>query len=191
MAGKAMTKKTVNTEEVKTKEVVEETTGKTPVKAEETKRVFSPNDAIPCRSITHGKLFVGGTKTGMLYIFADYDDESDIEYRDLVALIRAKDKAIYEPRFIIMDEDFIEEYPALKKFYDDHFSNMNIKEILELPDYQMRKEISKLPKGAVDSLKSIAVNQIVSGEIDSIRKIKALDEAFGTNLSLLNELLAD
>ena len=157
----------------------------------ETKRTFEPNDGIPCRSVTHGHLFVDGVKTGMKYIFYDYDDVSDIEYRDLVALIRSKDKAIYNPRIIIMDEDFIEEYPALKKFYKDHFSTVNIKDILTLPDRQMKDAISKLPKGAVDSLKSIAVNQIASGEIDSIRKIKALDEAFGTDLSLLNDLLSD
>ena len=154
-------------------------------------KVFNPNDGIPCRSVTHGKLFVNGAKTGMKYIFIDYDDIADIEYRDLVALIQSRDKSVYNPRFIIMDEDFIAEYPTLKKFYNDHFSTKNIREILDMPDIQMKAEIAKLPKGAVDSLKSIAVNMIVSGEIDSIRKIKALDEAFGTDLSLLNELLSD
>lgn len=182
MPRKAMTKTTT----VKTEETIEE------VKQNKSEpRTFDPNDGILCRSVTHGKLFVDGLKTGMKYTFLDYDDESDIEYRDLVALVRARDKSVYNPRFIIMDEDFIAEYPTLKKFYSDHFSTKNIKEILTLPDNQMKEEISKLPKGAVDSLKSIAVNQIVSGEIDSVRKIKALDEAFGTDLSLLNELLSD
>lgn len=180
MATKPMKKSTTQTDNVAT-EATEEVT----------KRVFDPNEGIPCRSVTHGRLFVDGVKTGMKYTFYDYDDISDIEYRDLVALVRSRDKSVYNPRFIIMDEDFIAEYPTLKKFYNEHFSTMNIKEILTLPDYQMKEEISKLPKGAIESLKSIAVNQIVSGEIDSIRKIKALDEAFGTNLSLLNELLAD
>lgn len=180
-ARKTMAKTEVKTEEVK------QTTEKAPI----AKKEFDPSDGILCRSVTHGALYVTGTKTGMPYQFSDYDDESELEYRDLVALIRAKDKAIYEPRFIIMDEDFIDEYPTLKKFYADHFSTKNIKEILDLPEYEMKEAISKLPKGAVDSLKSIAVNQIVSGEIDSVRKIKVLDEAFGTDLSLLNELLSD
>lgn len=183
MARKAMSKTTVETVAATDEVVVNEEVKNT------TKRTFDPNEGIPCRSVTHGKLFVNGVKTGMKYVFYDYDDVSDIEYRDLVGLIRSRDKAVYNPRFIIMDEDFIAEYPTLKKFYDEHFSVRNIKDILTLPDYQMKEEISKLPKGAVDSLKSIAVNQIVSGEIDSVRKIKALDEAFGTDLSLLNELL--
>jgi len=184
MPRKAMTKTTTKTEETKVEEVKQ-------TKTKPTKREFEPSDGIKCRSVTHGILFVDGIKTGMKYTFTDYDDETDIEYRDLVALVRARNKAVYNPRFIVMDEDFIAEYPTLKKFYDEHFATKNIKEILDLPNYEMQQAISKLPKGAVDSLKSMAVNQIVSGEIDSIRKIKALDEVFGTDLSLLNELLSD
>ena len=186
MPRKAMTKTNMNisTEETKTEEVNQTQVKSTPKK-------FNPNDGIRCRSVTHGILFVDGLATNMKYTFVDYDYETEIVYRDLVALVVARNKAIYNPRIIIMDEDFIAEYPALGKFYKEHFATKNIKEILELPDYEMKEAISKLPKGAVESLKSIAVNQIVSGEIDSIRKIKALDEAFGTDLSLLNELLAN
>ena len=184
MPRKAMTKTTSKTEEVKTEEVK-----KTEPKPEPKK--FNPNDGIRCRSVTHGILFVDGLATNMKYTFVDYDYETEITYRDLVALVVARNKAIYNPRIIIMDEDFIAEYPALGKFYKEHFATKNIKEILDMPDYQMKEAISKLPKGAVESLKSIAVNMIVSGEIDSIKRIRALDEAFGTDLSLLNELLSN
>ena len=182
MPRKAMTKSTSKTEEVKTEEVKQTVSKPEPKK-------FNPNDGIRCRSVTHGILFVDGLATNMKYTFVDYDYETEITYRDLVALVVARNKAIYNPRIIIMDEDFIAEYPALGKFYKEHFATKNIKEILDMPDYQMKEAISKLPKGAIESLKSIAVNMIVSGEIDSIRRIKALDEAFGTDLSLLNELL--
>lgn len=192
MARKPMNKSTVSTvAETETNSVQAEDLSVANNIEEKTKRVFKADDEILCRSVTQGKLFVDGLKTGMKYIFADYDEEAEIEYRDLVALVRARDKSVYNPRFIIMDEDFIEEYPALKKFYDDHFSTKNIKDILYLPDYQMQEEISKLPKTAVESLKSIAAGQIASGEIDSVRKIKALDAVFGTNLSLLSEIITD
>ena len=168
------------------KKVVENSaTEETTVK---TKKTFDQSDGILCISITQGKLYVEGTKTGMLYSFSDYGDETEIEYRDLVGLIRSKDKSVFEPRFVVADTDFIEEYPALKKFYNDEFSVQNIKNILTLPDDEMIKEIKKLPKGAADSLKSIAAEQVATGEIDSVRKIKALDTVFGTNLNLLGEL---
>ena len=185
MPKKAMNRTTaVNTEAVETP-VGEEK------KVEHTKRVFNADDEILCRSVTDGKLFVDGLKTGMKYVFPDYNDEAEIEYRDLVALIRARDKSVFKPRFIVEDQDFINEYPTLRKFYDEHYSVMNLKDILTHPDYQMKQEIANLPQSAIDSLKTMAVSQIVSGEIDSVRKIRALDEAFGTNLSLFNELLAN
>ena len=152
------------------------------------KKVFDQSDGVLCASITQGKLYVEGSKTGMLYSFSDYGDETEIEYRDLVGLIRSKDKSVFEPRFVVEDKDFIEEYPALKKFYDDEFSVQNIKNILLMPDDQMVAEIEKLPRGAADSLKSIAAEQVATGQIDSVRKIKALDSVFGTNLNLLGEL---
>ena len=188
MPRKSMSKTTVKEETVMTSEpnISSESTN-----TAKPKKVFEPNEGVHCRSVTHGKLFVNGAKTGMKYMFFDYDDDVNIEYRDLVGLVRSRDKAVYNPRFIIMDEDFIAEYPALKKFYTDHFSTKNLGEILDMPNGQMKEAIANLPKSAVESLKSIAVNQIVSGEIDSVRKIKALDEAFGTDLSLFNELLAN
>lgn len=167
------------------KTVEDSTTENTVVKK---KKVFDQSDGVLCASITQGRLYVEGSKTGMLYSFSDYGDETEIEYRDLVGLIRSKDKSVFEPRFVVEDKDFIEEYPALKKFYDDEFSVQNIKNILLMPDDQMVAEIEKLPRGAADSLKSIAAEQVATGQIDSVRKIKALDSVFGTNLNLLGEL---
>ena len=55
----------------------------------------------------------------------------------------------------------------------------------------MIEEIKKLPAGALSSLKSIAAEQVYTGEIDSVRRIKALDSVFGTDLNLIGELFAD
>ena len=177
---KAMQRKT-GTEEVQS---TEET-------VEKKKKEFSQSDGVLCVSITQGILNVVGVKTGMIYRFADYGDETEIEYRDLVGMIRSKDKAIFEPRFVVVDEDFVAEYPAIKKFYDDEFSLQNIKSILTLPENQMIEEIKKLPTGALNSLKSIAAEQVFTGEIDSVKKIKALDSVFGTDLNLLGELFSE
>lgn len=180
MATKTMQKKTA----IEENQSVEET-------VESKKKIFNQSDGILCASITQGTLNVEGSKTGMIYRFSDYGDETEIEYRDLVGMIRTKDKAVFEPRFVVVDEDFIKEYPALKKFYDDEFSLQNIKEILTLPENKMIEEIKKLPTGALNSLKSIAAEQVYTGEIDSVRKIKALDSVFGTDLNLLGEFFSE
>lgn len=149
------------------------------------KRVFKDTDGIKCRSVISGGLYVEGMKTKMTYSWTDYGDVSEIEYRDLVAAVRSKDKSVYEPRFIIEDKDFLEEFPTLDKFYSERFTTKDIRAILNLPIDEMIEAIDKLPKGAVDSLKSIAAKQVASGELDSVKKIKALDTLFGTDLNLI------
>lgn len=161
------------------------------VKEKPKKKTFDQSDGVICSSVVQGELFVRGPKTEMIYSFSDYGDDSEIEYRDLVAMVRSKDKAVYEPRFIIKDEDFLKEYPALEKFYSSQFTNRDIREILNKPVDEMVNDIKKLPSGALENLKSIAAKQVSDGYIDSISKIRALDEIFGTDLNLLSELLQD
>ena len=48
----------------------------------------------------------------------------------------------------------------------------------------MKTEISKLPVGAKESIKGIAATMIDSHVLDSVQRIKALDEIFGTNMLL-------
>lgn len=168
-------------EEVEVKEEV-----KKPVKKE-----FLQSDGIMCRSVTQGLLYFQGPKTDMIYSFSDYGDETEIEYRDLVAAIRTKDRAVYDPRFIVDNADFIKEFPTLEKFYSDKFTNKDIKAILNLPVNEMKERAKELPPGAFESLKSIAAAQVGSGQLDSIKKIRALDELFGTDLNLLSDLLRD
>ena len=191
---KTMTKKTV-TEEVQPKDedVVEVKDIKSDDKIIEPKKKkeFAQSDGIQCHSVVQGGLFYEGTKTGMLYSFSDYGDVTEIEYRDLVAAVRTKSEYVYNPYFIIDDEDFLAEFPAVEKFYEDQVSIKDLKNILDLPTPEMVDAINKLPKTAVENLKKIASTQVVNGRLDSVKKIKALDNLFGTDLNLLGELFSN
>lgn len=173
----AYTKKTNSTS---TK--VEET--KAENKVEETKeKVFAPEDLISCRSMVSGQLFIEGARSHILYIFADYNDVNDIEYRDLIYMVRTYgNKNIYEPRIIIEDEDFIKQNPKLKELYASMYTNGDLIEIIGLPISQMISTIKALPIGCKNALKGIAATMIDNGSLDSIQKIKALDEIFGTDM---------
>ena len=164
------------------------------IKAKETvkeKKVFNATDSIKCYSVVQGSLFMEGAKTGMVYRFIEYGDYCEIEYRDLVAAIRSKSGFIFNPWIIIDDEDFIEQYPQIEKFYANQYSSRDLRAILRLDLPDMMAAIEKLPKTAIDNLKVIVSTQIANGDLDSLKKIKALDEYFGTQLSLLNSVLND
>lgn len=165
-----------------TKVTNESKTTNTPVVEE---RIFNPEDTIPCRSIVSGGLYIEGSRSHILYSWADCGDVEDVEYRDLIYLVRTRANAnIYSPRIIIEDEDFINQNKSVKDFYDSMYDTSDLNQILLLPISQMKAEIANLPIGAKESIKGIAATMIDSHVLDSIQRIKALDEIFGTNMLL-------
>lgn len=190
----AYTKKTTNvskvTKAVAEEKVVEEKVTEPEDKATESTgkvvaKTFGQEDLIPCRSMISGQLFIEGARSKLLYTFADYGDVCDIEYRDLIYLVRSyQNKIIYEPWIIIEDEDFIEQNPKLSELYTKMYTDGDLIEVINLPVNQMVSTIKSLPSGCQNALKGIAATMIDSGALDSIRKIKALDEIFGTNMML-------
>ena len=150
----------------------------------EKERKFKNNDLIPCRSICNGQLFVPNTKTGTLYMWADNGDVQDVEYGDLIYLLRSRDKAVFKPRFIVEDKDFIKQNPVLDKMYSEMYTTSDFMAIFQLPPAKMKEAIETLPIGAKDSIKGMAATMIDDGVLDSVKKIKILDEIFGTGLLL-------
>lgn len=159
------------------------TTSKPKVEETSTKRVFEPNDLIPCKSITAGELLMEGYKTKFVYRWADYDDVQEVEYQDLAYDIRIQGRSYSKyPRFIILDDDFIEQNPVLNEVYSKIFTISDLRKILEMTPAEIKKTVNTLPKGARDSLKTIVSTAIANGTLDSVNKIKVFDEIFETEM---------
>lgn len=194
---KSMTKAT-KTEEtvVDNVDMLETKTVETQVKiAEEivipakSKREFNDSDYILCRSIWPGGLTVT-CQSGDYYEFSEYGSTCEIKYRDLVSLTRKHSDHIFLPRFIIMDDDFVQEFSQIQRLYDSMYTINDLKEILDLPVSQMTDTIKKLPDAARDTLRSLIATEIASGRLDSIRKVKALSDIFDSDFNLLSELFS-
>ena len=149
-----------------------------------TAKKYDKEDVIPCKSITNGKLLVTGEKSKILYRWANYGDIEDVEYQDLIYMIRSHKPSVYKPRFVIQDEEFIAQHPDLKDLYNSLYSVKDLKDILNLPATQMKKAINELPEGAFDAIRGVAASMINSGKYDSVAKIKELDEILNTKLLL-------
>lgn len=152
------------------------------------KKKFRADDTILCRSIAAGKLVMIGAATGMAYRWPDYGSEAEVEYKDLASAVRAHSGHVYEPYFIIEDEDFINEFVELKKFYKEKFTIRELTDILLMNDNEMENKINILPKGAREQLINIASTKISTGELDSVRKIKTLERILGVDFSLVAEM---
>lgn len=170
-----------NNNENVSKEIAEE---KVVVKERTEKRKFSPNEMIPCMSITSGELFYEGSKSKTLYTFADIDDVVEIEFRDLDYAARTKDAMMFRPRFVVQDTDFLKLHPSLDELYSSLHSTKDLKEILKLSPSQMENAIYSLPIGAQEALKTIAATMVDNGTLDSVKRIQKLDSIFRTELLL-------
>lgn len=193
MATRSVKKKVVDTEKVveKTtaafsedkdvKEVVEK-------KVEPKKRVFDPEEGIPCKSIAYGMTFMEGKKSKELYEFQFEGDEVDVEYRDLAAAVRSNSGYLFTPVIVVQDEDFINEFPKLKEFYEENYCIDDPARLLDLDPVRFEEVLPKIPKGVADALKNIASKMISENRLDSVAKIRTLDQFFGTQLMLLTGL---
>lgn len=151
------------------------------------KKVFTDSDYILCRSVCSGGLNII-SQSGNLYEFNDYGAECEINYRDLVTLIRRGSEHVFLPRFVILDEDFLKDFPTVQRVYGAMYTMNDLVEILELPISRMKVEIEKLPNDTKDSMRNLVATQIANGKLDSISKVRALTEIFGSDFNLLSDL---
>ena len=151
---------------------------------EKAPRKYAPDEMIPCRSITFGELLLTGTKSKLLYSWANYGDITEVEFQDLQALRSTRSSYLFKPRFIIEDEELAEQWG---KDFGDMYKNIvdvDVDDMFKLPISQFKSRLKKAPKGVQQAVKNIAGEKILNGSLDSLAKIKAIDESLGTDLKL-------
>lgn len=177
-----------NKKEIVTEEIVE--TAEVEVKQEvkkapaKTARKFAPDDMITCRSMTYGELLLTGVKSKLLYSWSNYGDTTEVEFQDLQALKSTRSSYLYRPRIIIEDEELLEQW---EKDFGDMYKNIvdvDVDDLFKLPLNQFKSRLKKAPKGVQQAVKNIAGEKIMNGSLDSLAKIRAIDEILQTDLKL-------
>lgn len=164
-------------EKVEAVKVVTDTEAKEP-------RVYQSNDLIPVRSITHGELLMQGKKSDILYRWYSYGDVTEVEYQDLYTLKNSKSSYIYKPFFVIEDEELLENprWKDVAELYNSLYDYSDLDDFFKLPLPDFKATLAQAPLGLKDAIKMEAADRIDKGTLDSIQKIKAIDEACGTDL---------
>lgn len=151
---------------------------------EKAKRKFADDDRISCTSITSGEYLFEGEKSKTIYSWIDAGVTEDMRYDDLTSAIRTRKPCIFKPRIIINDEDVLQDYPEIQRLYDSMYSKDDLSKILSLDAGKMIEVIKQLPDGAKDAIKSMAVTAIENGRLDSVARVRVLDQYFGTDMLL-------
>ena len=165
------------------KEVITEESAEQEVK-KPTPRKYAPDDLIPCRSVTYGELLLSAPKSKLMYVWANYNDVTEVEFQDLQALKSTRSNYLFRPRIVIEDEELVEQW---SKDFKDMYSkiiHVDVEEIFDLPLGKFKTALKNAPKGVQQAVKNIAGEKIMNGSLDSLAKIKAIDDILGTDLRL-------
>lgn len=176
MAGRSIT----TTKKTKEESVsaVEKTTEKV------SEKVYEATDLIPCRSITQGTLLMSGKQSKILYRWVSYGDIVEVEYRDLYSLKASHSGYIYEPFFVIEDEELLQNarWKDLIDLYDRMYDSSDINKVIDLPITKFKEVLKTIPEGFKNAIKIEIATRLNNGTFDSISKIRAVDEICGTEL---------
>lgn len=144
---------------------------------------FQQDDLIECRSVTEGTLLLPAKKTGTLYRWSGYGDVTEVTYQDLYSLMIAKSGYLYDPLFVVDDEELLEDpkWKSLKALYDSMYTKEDVKSVLALPAGQFERVLKQLPKGLLNAVKISVSTGIEDGTFDSIKKIEIVDKVCGTD----------
>lgn len=185
MASKTTTKKTkpenpvITTEEVIVQEEIVAEVAPAPVK--KTPKKFAPDDRIECRSVTGGELILIGPKSRLQYSWEDYNDTTYVAYEDLQALQSRRSKFLVKPRFIIEDEELVEQWGSMLKPIYERVVSQDIEDFFALPLNKFKAQLNIMPDGLKDAIKTKAVQMIKNDELYDIRKVREMDAAWGTD----------
>ena len=160
--------------------VCEETVKEEKIEKVKEKKIFTDSDYILCRSVWFGGLNVT-CKSGNSYEFSRYGAECEINYRDLVSLIRKGSDHIFLPRFIIEDEDLVEQWGSILKPIYDKINTQTIEDFFGLPLNKFKAQLKIMPEGLKDAIKTKAGQMIQDDELYDIRKVREIDAAWGTD----------
>lgn len=145
-------------------------------------RRYQPTDMFYCKSVVYGGLILEGMKSGTTYRWSNSGDVTPVEFQDLQALQATKSRFLTEPWIIIEDDELVKYWGTLLTPIYSRIEKDNVEELIQLPAEQLKRRLSDAPEGIKKSLKSMAAAMIQNGELDSISRIKVIDEILSTDL---------
>lgn len=154
-----------------------------------TKKEYQPYDLIPCESLVNGTLYYLSPKSNQMYEWANNGDVRDVSYEDLLSMKQSHSQILYRPCIMIKDTGLLAEprwrdIDTLYKGYDI-LSLADAEKIIGLDANSLRKALDKLNPAMRIVICDTATDMIEKGTLDSIQKIKVIDEICGTELYTL------
>lgn len=147
------------------------------------KPTLDKNELIPVMNITNGTLVYTSRKTGLSVKFEKYGDVEYLEVGELLTMRSGQKRFIDEPWILIMDDEVVE-YLGLDKMYKKLVSPQNVDQIFSFDAETFKEIVDNAPIGYAQLIISRAKAKLKDGSLDSVAKIKVLEDKFKVELAV-------
>jgi len=143
-----------------------------------------PNELIPVRNGFHGKLVYIDSRTNEKF---EWDEFGDIQEMELKQLRNAKNtnRFFFENNYFLFDDEYswVIDYLRVNKYYEHAISLEGYSELFTKTPNEILTIIKDMTAGQKESLALCAQEKISTGEIDSLKIVRALEEGLGVTLT--------
>lgn len=147
---------------------------------------YDAYDLIPCQSLVNGTMYYLSPKSNTMYTWDNNGSIVDMTYEDLLVMKQSHSELMYRPCLMIMDEELLSQprWANVKSIYDNYdvLSLGDATKIISLDSLSLKKALDKLTPSMRVVICNTAATMIENGTLDSIAKIKVIDEVCGTEL---------
>lgn len=144
-------------------------------------RDIDPHMIVTVRNGFQGSLVYVSKKTGERFVWDGFGDEQDMEIGEL-RNARNSSKSFFINNWFMFDEPWIVDYLGLTQYYRFAVGVNDFDAIFDLPIDEMIDTVSAMSDGQKRSVAYRARVKIRDGEIDSNKKISALEKCLNTSL---------
>ena len=147
---------------------------------------YKAYDLVPCQSLVSGKMYYHSPKSNTTYTWDDNGVIVDITYEDLLVMKQSHSGIMYRPCMMIMDKELIAHprWSDVKRIYDNYdvLSLSDAEKVINLDPNSLKKALERLTPAMRAVICDTAATMIEQHNLDSITKIKIIDEVCGTEL---------
>jgi hypothetical protein len=141
------------------------------------------NELICVKNNTHTKLvYVSKRFAGQEWEWEKFGDENYLELQELLAM-RNSYLTYFKECWVMCDRDILE-YLGVYKYYENIINMDNFDDIFTKKPDEFRRTLEKLPQSMKNSVVKRARQMIQSGELDSIKIIKIIEEVLKIDLTI-------
>lgn len=138
---------------------------------------IDPDDYVTVRSNVMGILtYISSRQMGYNVTWEQFGDEEEIKFGELQAM-RNSQRRFFVDNWVYIDDPEVLKALGVEKYYTNAVNADNVDLLFAAAPEHIEKRVSAMSGSMKDTVKRLALEKYHSGELDSIKKIRALERA--------------